>query len=258
MKLYLKYFKVHFKSELEYKASFILSFLSQFLTVFGYYFTILCLFDKFSNIKGFNVYHVLLTFSIVQFGITFCEVFFRGIDLFDDLIVSGNFDRLLLRPRNIILQVCCDRMSLVRLARLIESVVILFVAIINLNIVWDLRKIMTVTFMLIGSVFLFFSILIVAAAYCFFTIKGLEVRNILTDGCKHMAQYPIGIYKKGIVMFLTFIVPFGLINYYPLMFIIGKSSSDLYMFLPLATILYLIPAIALFYKGVKRYNSVGS
>ena len=45
------------------------------------------------------------------------------------------------------------------------------------------------------------------AAYCFVTIKGLEVRNVFTDGGKHMAQYPIGIFRKGIVIIFTFIIP---------------------------------------------------
>ena len=56
MSLYFKYFKVHFKCDLEYKFSFIMSFISQFFVFFSYYFTIICLFDKFSNIKGFTLY----------------------------------------------------------------------------------------------------------------------------------------------------------------------------------------------------------
>ena len=87
MSLYFKYFKVHLKSELQYKISFILSFISQFFVFFGYYFTVLCLFDNFSNIKGFTLYEVLLTFGIIQTGFSFCETFFRGIDKFDDLII---------------------------------------------------------------------------------------------------------------------------------------------------------------------------
>ena len=84
MSLYFKYFKVHFKCDLEYKFSFIMSFISQFFVFFSYYFTIICLFDKFSNIKGFTLYEVLLTFGVIQFGFSFCETFFRGIYTFDE------------------------------------------------------------------------------------------------------------------------------------------------------------------------------
>ena len=114
MSLYFKYLKIHFKSDLQYKLSFIMSFISQFFVFFGYYFTILCLFDQFSNIKGFTLYEVLLTFGVIQFGFSFCETFFRGIDTFDNLILEGTFDRLLLRPQNILLQVFANEVSFVK------------------------------------------------------------------------------------------------------------------------------------------------
>lgn len=258
MSLYLKYFKIHIKSDLQYKMSFILTFISQFFVFFGYYFTILCLFDKFSNIKGFTMYEVLLTFAVIQFGFAFCETFFRGIDKFDDLIVQGSFDRLLLRPRSILLQIFCEKVQLVKISRLLQAIVILIIAIINIEVTWNIEKILTLLFMIISSVFIFLSIFILTASYCFLTVKGLEVRNVLTDGSKHMAQYPIGIFKKGFVSFFTFIIPFGFVNYYPLLFILGRETNKLSIISPLITILYLIPSIIIFYKGIKRYSSVGS
>ena len=258
MSLYFKFMKVHLKSELQYKMSFILSFISQFFVFFGYYFTIICLFDKFSNIKGFTMYEVLLTFGIIQFGFSFCETFFRGVDQFDDLIVNGTFDRLLLRPQNILLQVFANEVSFVKASRLIQSIIVLIIAIINIDVIWTIEKIITLIFMLISGIAVFLSIFILAASYCFLTVKGLEVRNVFTDGGKHMAQYPIGIFKKGFVFFFTFIIPFGFVNYYPLLYLLDKTNNKLLIISPLITILYLIPSVIIFYKGIKRYSSVGS
>ena len=258
MSLYFKYFKVHFKCDLQYKFSFIMSFISQFFVFFSYYFTILCLFDKFSNIKGFTLYEVLLTFGVIQFGFSFCETFFRGIDVFDELIINGNFDRLLLRPRNILLQVFCEKISFIKLSRLLQSVIVLIIAIMNVDVVWNVEKIITLFCMLISSIVIFLSIFILTASYCFLTVKGLEVRNVLTDGSKHMAQYPIGIFKKGFVIFFTVVIPFGFVNYYPLLFILEKEVNKIFIISPLITILYLVPSVIIFYKGIKRYSSVGS
>lgn len=258
MRLYFKFMKIHFKSELQYKMSFILSFLSQFLVFFGYYFTIICLFDKFSNLKGFTLHEVLLTFAIIQFGFAFCETFFRGIDTFDNLIIDGTFDRLLLRPQNILLQVFVNEVSFVKISRLIQSIIILIIAVINIDVVWSIDKIITLIFMLIASVIVFLGIFILAASYCFLTVKGLEVRNVFTDGGKHMAQYPIGIFKKGFLFFFTYIIPYGFVNYYPLLYVLGKTDNKLLIISPLITVLYLIPCIIIFYKGVKRYSSTGS
>ena len=132
MRLYFKSFALHFKSLLEYKASFIIAFLCQILVVFSYYFIILALFEQFGNVKGFTLYEVLLCFGIIQFGFSFCEVFARGMDTFDKLIVKGDFDRLLLRPRNIILQILCSDADFVKASRLLQAIIVIIIIIIVL------------------------------------------------------------------------------------------------------------------------------
>ena len=258
MKLYFKSLSLHLKSELEYRLSFIFSFLSQILVFFSYYFIIIALFTIFDNIKGFTMYEVLLCFSIIQFGFSFNEVFARGIDKFEDLIIQGNFDRLLLRPKNILLQVLCSNSDFIKLSRLIQSIIVMIIALINLHIKLSLIKLITLILMLTSSIIIFFSIFVLAASYCFITVQGLEVRNVFTDGGKQMAQYPIGVFNKGFLYFFTFIIPYGFVNYYPLLYFIGKKSNILYAFSPLIVLIYLIPCILIFNLGVKKYSSTGS
>lgn len=258
MKLYIKTLKMHIKATLEYKASFIISFLSQILVFFSYYFIILSLFDKFGNIKGFTLYEVLLCFSIIQFGFSFCETFIRGIDQFDKLIIKGDFDRLLIRPQNILIQVICYDLDLVKMSRLVQALIVLVIALINLNIEWTILKVLTLILMLLSAIAIFFGIFLLAAAFCFLTVQGLEVRNLFTDGGKHIAQYPIGVFNKGFVLFFTVIIPYAFVNYYPLLYVLGKSNNTFYVLTPLIVFIYLIPCFIIFNKGAKRYQSVGN
>lgn len=258
MKFYFKSLLLHLKSLLEYKSSFIASFFSQILVFFSYYFVIIALFSKFDNIKGYTLYEVLLCFGVIQFGYAFCESFARGMDKFDNIIINGEFDRILLRPKNIIIQVLCYDSDYTKVSRLIQSVIVLIIAIIKLNLNWTLLKIITLVLMLLSAIIIFLSIFLLAAAYCFITIQGLEVRNVFTAGGKHMAQYPIGIFKKGFVYFFTFIIPYAFVNYYPLMYVLGKNNNLLYALSPLLVIVYLFPCLIIFYKGTKRYSSIGS
>lgn len=257
MKLYIKTLKMHIKSTLEYKASFIISFISQILVFFSYYFIILSLFSKFGNIKGFTLYEVLLCFSIIQFGYAFCETFARGIDQFDKLIIKGDFDRLLIRPQNILIQVLCYDLDLVKISRLIQAIIVFVIALVNLNIDWTILKVAALMLMVLSSIVIFFGIFLLAASFCFFTIQGLEVRNLFTDGGKHMAQYPIGVFNKGFIIFFTIIIPYAFVNYYPLLYVLGKSNNIFYMLSPLIVFIYLIPCFIIFNIGSKRYQSVG-
>ena len=204
------------------------------------------------------MYEVLFCFSIIQFGFAFNEVFARGLDKFDDLIIEGGFDRILLRPKNIIIQILYNESDFVKASRLIQAIIILIISLIKLNIKWNIFKIVCIFLMLLSGILVFFSLFLLAASYCFITVQGLEVRNVFTDGGKHMAQYPIGIFSKGFVYFFTFIIPYAFVNYYPLLFVIGKSDNIYYAFSPLILFIYIIPCIIVFYLGVKRYSSVGS
>lgn len=258
MKIYLDYLKLHLKSIMEYKLSFILSLISQIFVFFTYYFLIIALFQKFNNLQGYNIYEVLLTFSIIHFGFSMNETFARGIDQFDALIIDGSFDRLLLRPRNILLQVVGYQIDYTKLARVIQSIIIMIVALIKLDINWSILKVITLVLMLMSSIAIFFGIFLLAASYCFMTVQGLEVRNVFTDGGKNTAQYPIGIFNKYFVKIFTYIIPYALVNYYPLMYFVDKVDKVYYGFLPIIVLLYLIPCFLIFNKGSKNYLSTGS
>lgn len=258
MKVYLDSLKLYIKSQLEYKKSFITGFLSQILIMFTYYFVILSLFDKFDNIKGYNKYEVLLCFAIIHFGFSLNEAFARGIDTFENQIIRGTFDRLLLRPKSILLQVLSSDYDLVKISRVLQAIVILIIALVKLNISFNIYKLITLLLMLISSIVIFFSIFLLMASYCFITVQSLEVRNLFTDGGKFVAQYPISIYSKNFIFIFTFLIPYAFVNYYPLLYLLGRSDNKLLILSPLLVFLYLIPAVLSFKWGIKKYTSVGS
>lgn len=257
MKLYIESLKMHFKSLLEYRVSFVVGFFSQFLIFFTYYFIIIALFTKFDNIKGFTLYEVLLTFSIIQFGFSVNEFLARGVDTFETLIIDGSLDRLLVRPRNILLQVLCSKADFVKISRILQAIVILFISLHHLNIEFTFLKVCCLILMLISAVVIFFAVFLLMASFCFVTVQALEVKNLFTDGGKHVAQYPIEVFKKGIVMFFTFIIPYGFVNYYPLLYLLGKTENVLYCFSPIIVLIYVIPAFIAFKYGLKKYTSAG-
>ena len=82
--------------------------------------------------------------------------------------------------------------------------------------------------------------------------------NVLTDGAREYGKYPIGIYGKRMLQFCTFVVPYALIQYYPLLFLLGSTDSVWYMVIPLAAVLFLLPCHALWRYGVRHYKSSGS
>lgn len=260
MKLYFKYLKLLFKSQTEYRVSFILLLIGQFLVPFLIFVSIYLLFQRFPTIKGWTLYEVALCYGIIHMAFALSECFARGFDTFASLVIHGDFDRILVRPRNTIIQVLGSKFEFTKLGRFIQSIIVLVFAFSNLTITWDLLKIITFLLMIICGVLIFVGIYMLGATLSFWTIEGLEVVNILTDGGKEISQYPLNIYQDFIRKFFTFIIPFGTINYLPLMYLLDKVDGNkyLYMLIPLTGLIFIIPCTLIWQLGVRHYKSTGS
>ena len=95
---------------------------------------------------------------------------------------------------------------------------------------WTGDKIFTLVLMIVSGVVVFAGLFIVYAALCFFTTEGLEVMNIFTDGGREFGRYPFSVYGEGVLKFFTYVVPLALFQYYPFLYLIGRSDNVLYMF----------------------------
>ncbi len=257
-KLYRHYISIVVRETMTYKVSFFLSAVGQFLVSFNVFLGIFFLFQRFSHVKGFTYEEVLLCFSIMLLEFSLAEMWARGFDAFGGIVRQGEFDRILVRPRSTVLQVLGSRFELSRMGRMLQSVVIFGYGIAKSDVDWNFGRGLTVALMLIGGTALFTGLFMVYAALCFFTLDGLEFMNVFTDGAREYGKYPVNVYGKRMLQFCTFIVPYALVQYYPLLYLLGRVKNPAYAALPLLACLFLVPCYALWRFGVKKYQSAGS
>ncbi|MBQ7337262.1 MAG: ABC-2 family transporter protein [Clostridia bacterium] len=258
MKLYFKYIAMLFKSQMQYKASFVMTALGQFLVSFTVFLGVYFMYSRFHSVDGFDFSEILICFSVVLMAFSITECFFRGFDVFPRLIRGGDLDRILVRPCGVVFQVLTSNMEFSRIGRLLQAVLMLFVAIPQSGIVWTWDKVLTLILMLIGGVAVFSALFILYAGISFFTIEGLEFMNIFTDGSREFGKYPLSIYGEGVLKFFTYIIPIALFQYYPLLYLIGRSDRIVLSLLPLLGFVFLIPCYAFFRFGLLKYQSTGS
>ena len=243
---------------MQYKASFLLNSLGQFLVSFSVFLGIYFMFRRFHQVRGYSYSEVLLCYAIVLMEFSLAERWARGFDTFSGLVRSGEFDRVLVRPQGEILQVLGSRFELTRLGRMSQAVVMLVYAFCTAEIHWTVGRVCTFLFMLVGGTAVFSGLFLIYAALCFFTLEGLEFMNVLTDGAREYGKYPLDVYGKRVLQFATVLVPYALIQYYPLQYILGRTANPIYIFLPLAAVLFLLPCYGLWRYGVRHYKSSGS
>ena len=258
MKLYFGYLSMLMKSQLQHKASFIMTAIGQFLVSFTTFLGVYFMFTRFHTVDGFTLQEVMICFSVVLLAFSLTECFVRGFDVFPRLIKTGDLDRILVRPRGVMFQVLTSNVDFTRVGRLLQAVLMLSLAMPSCGVTWSFDKVLTLVLMIAGGIAVYTGLFILYAGISFFTIEGLEFMNIFTDGSREFGKYPLAIYGESVLKLLTWVVPIAAFQYYPFLYLIGRTDNWLYMLLPLAGGLFILPCYAFFQFGLRKYKSTGS
>lgn len=256
--LYVHYVSVNVRSAMQYKASMLLMIMGQLLLSTTTFFGIHFMFMRFQRVKGYTYGEVLLCFAIVLMQFSLAEMFARGLDMFSGIVRRGEFDRILVRPRSAILQVLGAKFEISRIGRLLQAAMIFVYVVASSAVDWTAGRIACLLVMLTGGALLFAGLFLIYAGLCFFTLEGLEFVNVFTDGGREYGKYPLDIYGEGIMKFSTYVIPYALIQYYPLQYLLGRSDNALLMLCPFGVGAFLLAAYAFWRLGVRRYTSCGS
>lgn len=258
MKLYFKYLSLQIKSAFEYRTSLVFDMISSMLSTLACFCGIIALFSKFHTIGGYSVDEVLITYSMVSFTFAIAECFFRGFDQFDKLVRTGELDRLLIRPRSVFFQVLGYKVEFNKLGRILFSGVILVVALVKVQITWTAMRVLTLFLMMFGSIIMIFSLFLIYSSVSIFTIEGLEVMNIITNGGRDLCYYPLDVYSSALRKVFTYIIPLAVVNYLPLRYLLGLETSIFYGLSPLIAIAFFALCYLLFRWSLTKYKSTGS
>ena len=264
LQLYFKLLGISIRGQMQYRASFILTTIGSFLTTCVEFLAIWALFDRFKSLQGWRLEEVALFYGIVHVAFALAEAIGRGFDTFSDMVKSGDFDRLLLRPRSTALQVAAQELQLMRIGRLLQGLVVLIWAAGALNVEWSIAHVGLLMFAIIGGVCLFIGLFVLQATLSFWTIESLEIMNTMTYGGIETSQYPLSIYRPWFRKFFTFVVPLACVSYFPALAILGREDTAIgspQWFLwvaPAIGIIFLMVCLQFWKFGVRHYRSTGS
>jgi ABC-2 type transport system permease protein len=264
IRLYGRYVGVSLRSQMQYPASFLLTSAGAFAATGVDFLATWALFARFRQVAGWHFGEVALFYSVIGVSFALADGLTRGFDIFGDQFVrTGDFDRLLVRPRSTVLQLLGYELRATRIGRLAQALVVGVVAIRLTGITWHLAPWATLLFAVAGGTALFSGILVLQATLAFWTVESLEIANTLTYGGVEAAQYPLDLYARWFRNFLTFVVPLGCVSYFPVAAVLGKADrtgvpAQLLQLTPALGFVFLGVALWLWRYGVRHYTSTGS
>jgi len=262
-RLYLRYVGASLRSQMQYRGSFIMLAIGHFLITGGEFLSLAALFARFGNIQGWTLPEVALLYGVVSTSFALSEGLASGFDHFSALVRRGEFDRLLLRPRNTVLQLAGHEVQLQRLGRLTQGLVVLVWSMATLGIAWNLPKLLLMLASVFGGMLLFCGLFVLQATLCFWTVESLEVMNTMTYGGVETGQFPITAYRSWFRDFFVYVVPLACVTYFPVLAILGRADplgSPVWFrwAAPAIGAVFLAVALQVWRFGVRHYCSTGS
>ena len=261
--VYWRFLAVSIQAQMQYKASFLMQLGGRLVVTAGEFMAILVLFDRFDSLIGWSVYQVAFIYGIVNISFAVADAMTTGFDLFGDMVKSGDFDRILTRPRSTALQLAGQELTLRRISRLTPGLVALIWAAMHLDLTWTVPNVGLLLVSIAGGASLFSGLIVLQATLAFWTTETLEMMNTLTYGGVETTQYPVNIYRPWFRNIFTFGIPLATVSYFPALAIMGVPDplgTPLWFqyVAPLIGIGFLVASLQVWRIGVRHYLSTGS
>ncbi len=263
VRLYFRLISINIKSQMQYRASFMMMMVGNLLVTFIEFISIMVLFARFGSLRGWQLPEVAMFYGLINVSWALSEAFARGFDKFDQQVITGEFDRTLLRPRSTGLQVLAHDFLALRAGRFLQGLAVLIWAAVNIGVVWDGGKVALLVFSIAGGIMIYTGLLILQATMCFWSTQSLEVMNSFTYGGTYALQWPLPIFNRWFGRVFIFVVPLACVNYFPMLAILDKADVLNYPIWfqwtsPLTGILFLAVSLLVWQFGVRHYHSTGN
>jgi ABC-2 type transport system permease protein len=264
LKIYGRYVAVSLRSQMQFPVAFVATSAGAFVATIVDFIAIWALFSRFQQIEGWRFEEIAVFYGVIGVSFALADAFTRGFDVFGDVFVkTGDFDRLLVRPRSTVLQLLGYELRANRIGRLAQAMVVWAIGARLASVDWTIGGWATLLFAVMGGVALFSGILIMQATLAFWTVESLEIGNALTYGGVEAANYPLDIYVRWFRTFLTFVVPIACVSYFPVAVVLGHADRTgiaewLARLTPALGFAFFGLSILVWRLGVRRYTSTGS
>ncbi len=249
-----QFFKVIMQSKVDF-----------FMGLIGFFFTqatgiifLYLVFQQIPTLQGWTLEQLIFIYGFAQIP--------RGIDhLFTDniwmvawrLVVTGDFDRYMLRPMNVFFQVIAEKLQPDALGELLIGTVLVGISIGKGVVVLSLAYIVLFLISVLAGALIYTSIKTFFAALAFWVKRSgifLQVAYELAD----FAKYPTEIYHKGIRFIITWVIPFAFVAYLPAGFFLGKTGAWVIGAECVIAVVFWCVAYGVFNYGLKVYESAGN
>ncbi|MFN8491818.1 MAG: ABC-2 family transporter protein [Caldilineaceae bacterium] len=261
LRIYGRLVELHFRSRLEYETDFWVGIIGMGLqNAIGFVF-VWALFSRVSTVAGWSLWEIALLYALSILPRGLGELLCDGPWAVRMLVNQGELDRLLVRPASPIFQVTTYWLaSMHGLGNVALGVAILVRATVKLHLVWSVGHILLLLVTLINSVVMVSAISLATNAIAFWEPAASGSFPVFVYDFLEFAKFPLNIYHWLLQTFMTWVLPFAFVSYYPGLLLLDKPGVNAWLgyVTPLAGLLTVLIAGLVWRVGLARYQGTGS
>ncbi len=253
------YFLQFMKMRLAYRMDFLVDTLAISFSMLVQLTVLSTLFSKVEALAGWTFAQVLFIYGFSLLPLGLFNLFSVNLYGFaQKYLIDGKFDRILLRPVNPLTQVLCESFNISGLNEIFLGSVVMVYATRELAFVFGVVDVLALLVLIPAAALVYLGVFLAISSVSFwFEDKmGLAppVYNLI-----RFSRYPVTIYGAGVRLFLTFVIPFAWVAFYPAAWFLGSEEfSRLAWFTPVVGALVFSGAVKIWNFGMQNYSSTGS
>lgn len=261
LRIYGLYFAQFVKARLAYKWDFFGALVASFFSTLGGVVFVLLLIDgkEVPSLKDWNREEVLFIYGFSLLSTSLFGIFSPNLYRFGDrYIIEGQFDRVLLRPLNSLLQILFESFNLDSIGTFLLGITIIFYTGMQLGISFGIVDFAWLIVAVVSGAVILLSVftILASASFHFEDRLGLvpPMYNLVM-----FSRYPLPIFNRLIQILLSVIIPFAFVSFFPAMHFFEERGFAGYCYLtPAVAMICAFFAWGVWNFGVSRYASTGN
>lgn len=258
-RLYAKLQLIQLRTVVEYRADFWIGILGASLMHGAGLVFITALFGQIDEIGGWSAWEVAVLYGLTLIPAGLRELFSDGPWLLRQLVNSGEFDRLLVRPASPAMQVATRLASIHGVGQLSLGLTLLILGTTRSGMDWTPWKVAYLLVSVLSSLGLLIAIGFLVNMIGFWEPSAQSAIPTAYAMLIDFAKFPLDIYSNAIKILVTAVAPYAFISYFPALVLLDKDSAWRWLGFasPLVTLLAVLLTAWLWHKALNRYQGVG-
>jgi ABC-2 type transport system permease protein len=262
LRLAILYIKLSFKSIASYRGAFILNALSQIAAYTVDFALMWIMINTFGSMNGWTKYEVILLYAMSLASYALAGFFFYNIRELSKEIRTGQFDDKLVKPLRLLPYLICTNFNRGYVAHLALAIILIALCFGHLGVALTAAKLAFFVVAVVAGALIYSALFLITMVPSFFFIQGNALGGFIFM-FREMSYYPLSIFPRILQIFLSFVLPYGMMNFFPVQAVLGKTDflffdSCIMYVAPLFAVALFSASVWFFYYGAKRYKSSGT